>query len=85
MSSQLDFESIMWNDTAFPTSATFTPDPGTEDVLSGFAEMLKIGADAGYVDAQVNYGIWLLIGIGMSRNEEEAVRYFKMAADAGDV
>jgi len=45
------------------------------------AEHFRIAADSGMDDAQYNYGVCLLEGKGVSKNEVEGVSYLQMAAD----
>jgi len=42
---------------------------------------LKKAADLGHVKAQYDLGVLLLHGKGVFKSEEEAVRYFKLAAE----
>jgi hypothetical protein len=44
----------------------------------------QLAADQNHVDAQVNYGLTLEVGIGIPVDFIEAARYYKMAADQND-
>lgn len=45
---------------------------------------MKIAADKGEVGAMFEYASRLFNGDGIKANEEEAVKYFKMASDLGN-
>jgi TPR repeat protein len=49
--------------------------------LQESAIYFKLSADQGLADGQLSYGRCLLKGLGIAKNESEAVRYLKLAAD----
>ncbi len=49
------------------------------------ADLVRAGAEAGLPEAQVYYGQILLDGRGVEPDPEGAVRWFRKAADAGDL
>jgi TPR repeat protein len=51
--------------------------------LEGAAHYFKLAADQGIDVAQLNYGICLHNGEGVSIDLEGAVHYYKLAADQG--
>jgi TPR repeat protein len=55
--------------------------PGS--IPSEWIPHMKIAADHGNADAQLEFGIALYSGEGIGRDQVQAARYFRMAADAG--
>jgi TPR repeat protein len=59
-----------------------TPTIPADKVLA--ARYFKLAADHGLREAQSSYGFMLLTGDGVDKNEEEALKYFKLSAEQGD-
>jgi TPR repeat protein len=63
------------------SAAASTSDAGDEARV----RLLRDAADGGDAVAQVELGCCLEEGTGVTKDEIEAVRYYRMAADQGDV
>jgi len=55
---------------------------GKKDLVRAY-ELMRSAADQGHVEAQATVGYLLYTGTGVSRDEEDGVRFLKQAADGG--
>ncbi|MFO1057482.1 MAG: tetratricopeptide repeat protein [Dongiaceae bacterium] len=52
--------------------------------LNGVVAACRRAAEAGYADAQGTLGLAYATGLGITRDDEQAARWFRKAADQGD-
>ena len=57
----------------------------SNDVALYSAELVKEAVEQGHADAQSRLGFCYWSGIGVGKDESEAVKWFKKAAEQGDV
>ncbi|CAG8498401.1 4812_t:CDS:2, partial [Ambispora gerdemannii] len=64
----------------------FTTEVTTESTTEVITEsMTKESAESGLIDAQLLYGHMIWNGYNVKRNVEEAIKYYKLTADNGNI